>query len=329
MTLANGQGCLTEVIDMNNNQENKHKQQDSGKEKASQTSARSAFFAKRWTFPVIYLAASVLIVGLMYAKSQDAAPYDVKRTEQGTSDKVAGPQLPGADAPANATPDFMWPVGDGGDNATLTMGFYQENASEEDKAKAVVSYNNNTFTAHEGVDIGLKSDAPFNVVAAAKGTVKAVTEDPLMGHVVEIDHGNGYTTYYASLASVEVEQGANVLAGQTIAKSGNNRFEKSEKNHLHFEMRKDGVAIDPNSILPKKPIGDNAQSATAPAPATSSTSTSPAEKNAATDKANKDATTNPSEDASKDASKDAGTGASGDAGNSGSAQSTDTAPAQH
>lgn len=326
MTLAIGQGCLTEVIDMNNNQENKNKQQDSGKEKASQTSAKSSFFAKRWTFPVIYLAASVLIVGLMYAKSQDASPYDVKKTEQGTSDQAAGPQLPSADAPVNATPDFMWPVGDGGDNAMLTMGFYLENAGEEDKAKAVVSYNN-TFTPHEGVDIGLKSDAPFNVVSAAKGTVKAVTEDPLMGRVVEIDHGNGYTTYYASLSSVEVEEGANVLAGQTIAKSGNNRFEKSEKNHLHFEMRKDGAAVDPNSILPKKPIGDNAQSATAPAPATSSTSTAPAEKDASTD-----ATNDAGKDAAKDASEDADQGAATDnqdANKDGSAKSTDTAPAQH
>lgn len=311
MTLPFGQGCHTEVIDMNNNQENKNKQQDSGKEKATQTSAKSSFFAKRWTFPVIYLAASVLIVGLMYAKSQDdTAQYDVQKNQQG-NEQAAEPQLPGAEAPVSATPDFMWPIGEGGESAALSMGFYQEDAGEEEKAAAVVSYNN-TFTPHEGVDVGLQTDEPFNVVAAAKGTVKVVKEDPLMGHVVEIDHGNGYTTYYASLASVEVEEGSNVLAGQTIAKSGNNRFEKTEKNHLHFEMRKDGKAVDPNSILPKKPIGTNAQSTAAtPAPETSSTSTEPAEKDAAGQDAGKDASTTEPKEATKD-----------------DAKSTDTAPEQ-
>ncbi|TCP57758.1 stage II sporulation protein Q [Tumebacillus sp. BK434] len=230
------------------NNENKQQEKKETRNSAPQT---KSFWGKRWTFPVIYLAASVLIVGLMYAKSQDAAPYEIEKQNTG---EQAGPVLPSdkAATPANSVPSFVWPVGDGGEDAALSLDFFKDAGSVEENAMAVVSYES-TFTPHEGVDIGLKSDAPFTVVAAAMGTVKAVKEDPLMGYTVEIEHGNGYSTYYASLSKVEVKAGTKVISGQPIAKSGNNRFEKEEKNHLHFELRKDGVAIDPNGTLPKKP----------------------------------------------------------------------------
>ncbi|KEO83314.1 M23 family metallopeptidase [Tumebacillus flagellatus] len=241
---------------MNNNQENKNLQ-----DKAQETnkSAKSSFFAKRWTFPVIYLAASVLIVGLMYAKSQDASPYDVNKTTE-TPSKVSGPAIPNnTDAtPANTAPTFQWPVGEGGDDAMVSMDFYREDASDDEKAASLISYEN-SFIPNQGVNLGLKNDQPFTVIAAAKGTVLSVTEDPLMGQTVEIQHDGGYTTYYASLSNVDVQKGAQVLAGQPIAKTGNNRLEKDEKNHLHFELRKDGKPVDPNTVLPKKPKMDNAK----------------------------------------------------------------------
>ncbi|MGZ4031020.1 MAG: peptidoglycan DD-metalloendopeptidase family protein [Tumebacillaceae bacterium] len=249
---------------MNNNTENKNKQQETGNDKASRGNAPQnnvkRTFAKRWTFPVIYLAASVLIVGLMYAKSKDASPYQIdKPNNNATTHEQVGPKLPDQNAttPTSSTPDFMWPVGEGGQDAAISMAFFHDTDSADLQAKEVVAYQN-SFTPHAGVDLGLRTDQPFMVVAAAKGTVTDVELDPLMGNVVEIDHGNGYTTYYASLSDVEVKKGDNVLQGQPIAKSSNNRFEAAEKNHLHFELRKDGQSVDPNTVLSKKPTGDNA-----------------------------------------------------------------------
>lgn len=242
----------------NENKENKDQEQQFGTEgntrgNAPQTSSKSPF-AKRWTFPVIYLAASVLIVGLMYAKSQDAAPYEIDKTGNDLG-QTAGPTLPEATgeeaAPTNATPSLYWPVGAGGEDAQVSMDFYRDNGTDAEKEAALVVFENN-YIPSQGINIGLKSDASFEVIAAAKGTVIDVKEDPLMGQTVEIDHGNGYTTYYASLSAVEVKKGSIVLQGQPIAKTGNNRFEKEQQNHLHFEVRKDGTAIDPNSLLPKK-----------------------------------------------------------------------------
>ncbi|MBL0385460.1 M23 family metallopeptidase [Tumebacillus sp. ITR2] len=305
---------------MNNNNENKNMQ-----DKAQETnkSAKSSFFAKRWTFPVIYLAASVLIVGLMYAKSQEASPYDVKKTTE--TPNVAGPTIPSTDnaaTPTNAAPTFQWPVGEGGGDAAISMDFYREDASEEEQAASLISYENR-FIPNQGVNLGLQNDAPFTVIAAAKGTVLSVTEDPLMGQTIEIQHDGGYTTYYASLSNVDVQKGAQVLAGQPIAKTGNNRLEKDEKNHLHFELRKDGKPVDPNTLLPEKPKMDNAktthtdsqQSTTTSGTASdasekaSSTATQPAEKkdgaNASDTSKAKDSTkTDDTGKATDDAAKD-------------------------
>jgi len=271
-----------------NNQDNQNKKvKEPGNEEARKTPAKTSFFAKRWTFPVIYLAASVLIVGLMYAKSQDASEYEVEKQPGQATEQNAGPAIPGAGeeaaAPANSTPNFMWPVGAGGEEAAVSMEFYRDDAPETEKAAALTVFEN-AYHPNQGVNIGLKSDATFEVVSAAKGTVLDVKEDPLMGHTVEIDHGNGYTTYYASLSNVAVKKGENVLSGQPIAKSGNNRFEKEEKNHLHFEVRKDGKQVDPNSVLPKKPQGDaksttgTVSSSTDSSTDSSAASTKPAEK---------------------------------------------------
>ncbi|HEU4964758.1 MAG TPA: M23 family metallopeptidase [Bacilli bacterium] len=294
-----------------NNQENKNKKQETGKGQAPQNSFWKKTFAKRWTFPVIYLAASVLIVGLMYAKSQDASPYKIDNTND--SGSQAGPVTPIDDSmPAaeetNSTPKFIWPVGQGGEDALVSMDFYRDNASEDARAAAVVMYDNK-FTPHQGVDIGLKSDKPFNVVAAAQGTVLAVEEDPLMGQVVTIDHGNGYSTYYASLQNVTVEKGAKVMMGQPIAQTGNSKYELDAQNHIHFEMRKDGQAVDPLTVLEKKP-GMMSEAVQPPAGDATATAGDAPKEDAAKDEASKDdnATTNePAEKSGDDAAKDSNT----------------------
>jgi stage II sporulation protein Q len=322
---------------MNNNTENNNKQQETGNEASRNNQPQKTVkrtFAKRWTFPVIYLAASVLIVGLMYAKSKDASPYEIDKTKNNAAphEQQMGPTLPDqAATPTSSTPEMTWPVGQDGGDASISMAFFHDSDSQDQQAKEVVAYNN-SFTPHEGVDIGLKNDAPFTVIAAAKGTVTNVTLDPLMGNVVEIDHGNGYTSYYASLSEVDVKKGDNVLLGQPIAKSGNNRFETSEKNHLHFELRKAGVSVDPNTVLPKKPVGDDAtttsgSSISTPASTDSSKATSEDNGSAATSSSDAKSDDAKSNDASqdKDASSTAPAEKSDDANASDSSSgSTDT-----
>ena len=106
------------------------------------------------------------------------------------------------------------------------------------------------WTSHRGIDILSKENQ--EVKAALAGEVVEVYEDPLWGIVIIIDHGNGFMTKYANLSNKEmVKEGSKVTKGQVISKVGNSAsIEMMEKAHIHFEVIKDGVNMDPKNYLP-------------------------------------------------------------------------------
>ena len=67
------------------------------------------------------------------------------------------------------------------------------------------------------------------------------------GNAVLIDHGNGITTCYFHLSGFNVSEGANVVAGQTIAFAGSTGV--STGPHLHFAVRSYGAYVDPMGYL--------------------------------------------------------------------------------
>lgn len=105
------------------------------------------------------------------------------------------------------------------------------------------------WRTHDGIDIS--AQAGSHVRAASAGTVLSVTQDPLMGTTVVIDHGGGYHATYANLqARPTVEAGDDVTAGQIIGAVGTTAAAESARGpHLHFSVEKDGDAVDPNGYL--------------------------------------------------------------------------------
>lgn len=98
---------------------------------------------------------------------------------------------------------------------------------------------------HEGVDFSADSGTPIK--AAASGVVIKAERHSSYGNVVEIDHGDGLTTRYAHASKLLVKVGAVVKRGQEIAEVGSTG--RSTGPHLHFEVRVDGVAQNPNRFL--------------------------------------------------------------------------------
>ncbi|MHB8146981.1 MAG: M23 family metallopeptidase [Vulcanimicrobiaceae bacterium] len=99
---------------------------------------------------------------------------------------------------------------------------------------------------HEGVDLG--ADYGDAVRAAAAGTVvSAGWEAGGFGIKIDIDHGNGYHTWYAHLSSVDVHPGEHVYKGETIAAVGSTGF--STGPHLHYQVMHDGVPVNPTPFL--------------------------------------------------------------------------------
>jgi len=98
---------------------------------------------------------------------------------------------------------------------------------------------------HEGVDFSADSGTP--IMAAAGGVVVTAEHHSSYGNVVEIDHGDGLSTRYAHASKLLVKPGAVVKRGQAIAKVGSTG--RSTGPHLHFEVRVDGMAQNPNRFL--------------------------------------------------------------------------------
>ncbi len=99
---------------------------------------------------------------------------------------------------------------------------------------------------HKGVD--LAADYGDQVRAAAAGTVVSAGWDPGgFGIKVDIDHGNGYHTWYAHLSRTAVEPGQRVTKGQPIAFVGTTG--ESTGPHLHYQVMYDGQPIDPAPYL--------------------------------------------------------------------------------
>jgi murein DD-endopeptidase MepM/ murein hydrolase activator NlpD len=98
---------------------------------------------------------------------------------------------------------------------------------------------------HTGLDF--RSSLGDPVRATANGTVESAGWSGGYGKMVEIDHGNGFSTRYGHLSEIEVKAGQSVKIGQIIGRVGSTG--RSTGPHLHYETRIDGEAVDPQKFL--------------------------------------------------------------------------------
>ncbi len=106
---------------------------------------------------------------------------------------------------------------------------------------------------HEGVDFS--APVGTKIYATGDGTIGFVEKGKShYGNNLLIDHGFGYATFYAHCKDIKVKPGQKVKRGEVIATVGNTG--KSSGPHLHYEVRKNGRAINPinfffNDITPE------------------------------------------------------------------------------
>jgi murein DD-endopeptidase MepM/ murein hydrolase activator NlpD len=98
---------------------------------------------------------------------------------------------------------------------------------------------------HTGMD--LRAEVGDPALATASGTVTVAGWSGGYGKMVEIDHGNGFTTRYGHLSEIEVKVGQPIKLGQSVGRVGITG--RSTGPHLHYETRIDGEAVDPQKFL--------------------------------------------------------------------------------
>ena len=226
--------------------------------RSSQSSSVKRFFKKRWVFPAIYIAsAAIILTAVLWFQGSDNATdkFDYKPSDL-TGKNNDKPALEVNSALENLKMPVKNPM-----ETTVKMEFYDFNATDE-KQEAALVYYNNQYVPHTGVDFTSKDGETFDVVAALSGEVTRVQEDATLGNVIEIEHDKGIVTQYQSVKDVKVKVGDKVKQGQVLAMAGQSLFNEEAGTHVHFEVRKDGVAVNPTTYF-NKPVSELQESTSA------------------------------------------------------------------
>ncbi|MEM8857847.1 MAG: LysM peptidoglycan-binding domain-containing M23 family metallopeptidase [Chloroflexota bacterium] len=101
--------------------------------------------------------------------------------------------------------------------------------------------------AHRGIDFAVLTGEPVRSIANGE-VIRVIDDHHIYGRVIVIDHGNQITSVYGHLSEATVKEGFIVLQGENIGYSGNTG--KSTGDHLHFEIRHDGIPLNPCDHLP-------------------------------------------------------------------------------
>lgn len=113
-------------------------------------------------------------------------------------------------------------------------------------ADGFISRKYDAGKGHMGIDIVVKEGTP--VYASAGGLIVFSDYTSNFGYVVIISHSNNYITTYKHCSSLLKRERGIVEQGELIALSGNSGT-RSSGPHLHFEIWRDGQAIDPERVL--------------------------------------------------------------------------------
>ena len=110
-------------------------------------------------------------------------------------------------------------------------------------------YRNSPFTGqremHEGLDVAAPHGSP--IVATADGVVSFSGLLSAFGSVVFINHGHGFTTFYAHNSSNRVKEGQMVKRGEVVAYVGTSG--RTTGPHVHYEVQFNGVTVNPMKYI--------------------------------------------------------------------------------
>ncbi|SDI46760.1 M23 family metallopeptidase [Natribacillus halophilus] len=202
---------------------------------------------KPWFWPAVYLTVCGVLLSSFFAFQ--SGETDI--AEESEQDEGFGVDVDPEDEealPVGAEAEEMQlPVQDE-DVVDVVGYFYDHDASAEEQEAALVYYNQ-IYYQNKGIDLAHPEGESFEAAAALSGEVVKAEQDSLLGNVVEINHEDELVTAYHSLEDLEVEEGDVVAKGDVIGTAGENTYNRDAGVHVHFEVRQDGVAFNPEDML--------------------------------------------------------------------------------
>ena len=123
---------------------------------------------------------------------------------------------------------------------------YYDMQDDEKKQQNSLVYYEQTYLQNSGVLYSAPES--FDVNSVYDGTVTNVTEDEILGNVVEITHNTNLKTVYYSLGEIKVQKDDVVKSGDVIGISGDNLLDDELENCLLFEVYYNGKTLDPEDF---------------------------------------------------------------------------------
>ena len=106
----------------------------------------------------------------------------------------------------------------------------------------------NTITENVGIEIQAAVGTP--VITVLDGVISIITYIRGHGNIIIVDHGGGFSTVYAQIENIQVNENEYIQAGDRLAKIASNGT--SEKGKLHFEVWGNQQKLNPEHWLTKK-----------------------------------------------------------------------------
>ena len=128
---------------------------------------------------------------------------------------------------------------------SISKSYYDMQDDEKTQQNSLVYYEN-TYLQNSGVLYSSKE--AFDILSVYDGTVTNVSEDEILGNVVEITHNPNLKTIYYSLGEILVKKDDVINSGTIIGKSGSNLLDEEQDNCLLFEVYYNGNTIDPEDF---------------------------------------------------------------------------------
>lgn len=127
--------------------------------------------------------------------------------------------------------------------------YYSLDKSDEELQTAVI-FNGSFVYESTGLTYYFNDEA-FNVYSVFDGTVTGISKSDAYGTIVEITHEDNIVSYYSSLSNVSVSLNDEIKKGDLIGVAGMNSFDSEASVHLSFEVKVNGIYVDPKDVIGK------------------------------------------------------------------------------
>ena len=195
---------------------------------------------KKWASTVIYLSlVSIVFISMMFISKTLNNKYG-----ESLNLSFILKDFIDTDLPVVSTNDGSIKKPFDKETVTIDINFYDKDSDVETQKKSLILYEN-TYMPNTG--ILYTSNETFDILATLDGKVTKVSEEELLGKVIEITHSSSLITTYYSVDNINVTKGQDVKQGDILGTSGKNNISSTSDNMLLFEVSLNGTNIDPEN----------------------------------------------------------------------------------